>query len=180
MLLIAYSATISVSYAEEFDVRLIPSKIVENSDGIMQVFISDGTNIMPTKITDLTVTSLDSSILHIEKVKESDSNFITEVYVKTGKPGITTIYLAAPGFTAKEIPITVYGNKNTASKLLVKITPDIFTTSGINEGYISVELADDDGFPVIAKEDTVISLSTADREIVDLINSNMVIKKGVQ
>ncbi|WKT58563.1 hypothetical protein QVH35_04070 [Candidatus Nitrosotenuis chungbukensis] len=178
VLLIAYSATISVSYAEEFDIRLIPSKIVENSDGVMQVFISDGTNIIPTKITDLTVTSLDSSILHIEKVKESDSSFITEVYVKTGKPGTTTIYLAAPGFTSKEIPITVYGNKNTASKLLVKITPDTFTTSGINEGYISVELADDDDFPVIAKEDTVISLSTADREIVDLVNSNMVIKKG--
>ncbi|MBI5145763.1 MAG: hypothetical protein HZA84_00920 [Thaumarchaeota archaeon] len=178
VLLIAYSATISISYAEEFDIRLIPSKIVENSDGIMQVFISDGANIEPTKITDLTVTSLDSSILHIEKVKESDSSFITEVYVKTGKPGTTTIYLAAPDFTSKEIPITVYGNKNTASKLLVKITPDIFTTSGINEGYISVELADDDGFPVIAKEDTVISLSTADREIVDLVNSNMVIKKG--
>jgi hypothetical protein len=152
--------------------------IVENSDGIMQVFISDGTNIIPTKITDLTVTSLDSSIIHIEKVKESDSSFITEVYVKTGKPGTTTIYLAAPGFTSKEIPVTVYGNKNTASKLLVKITPAIFTTSGLNEGYISVELTDDDGFPVIAKEDTVISLSTADREIVDLVNSNMVIKKG--
>lgn len=178
MLLIAYSATISVSYAEEFDIRLIPAKIVENSDAVMQVFISDGTNIVPTKITDLTVTSLDSSILHIEKVKESGSSFITEVYVKTGKPGTTTIYLAAPGFTSKEIPVTVYGNKNTASKLLVKITPDIFTTSGINEGYISVELADDDDFPVIAKEDTVISLSTADREIVDLVNSNMVIKKG--
>ena len=178
MLLIAYSATIGISYAEEFDIRLIPPKIVENSDGIMQVFISDGTNILPTKITDLTVTSLDSSILHIEKVKESDTSFITEVYVKTGKPGTTSIYLAAPGFTSKEIPITVYGNKNSASKLLVKITPDIFTTSGLNEGYISVELADDDGFPVIAKEDTVISLSTADRQIVDLVNANMVIKKG--
>lgn len=178
MLLIAYSATISVSYAEEFDIRLIPSKIVENSDGIMQVVISDGTNIIPTKITDLTVTSLDSSILHIEKVKESDSSFITEVYVKAGKPGTTTIYLAASGFTSKEIPITVYGNKNSASKLLVKITPDTFTTSGLNEGYISVELADDDDFPVVAKQDTVISLSTADREIVDLVNSNIVIKKG--
>jgi hypothetical protein len=178
VLLIAYSATISVSYAEEFDIRLIPSKIVENSDGIIQVFITDGSNIIPTRITDLTVTSLDSSIIHIEKVKGSDSSFITEVYVKTGKLGTTTIYLAAPGFTSKEIPITVYGNKNSASKLLVKIIPDIFTTSGLNEGYLSVELADDDGFPVIAKEDTVVSLSTADREIVDLLNSNMVIKKG--
>jgi len=178
VLLIAYSATISVSYAEEFDIRLIPSKIVENSDGIMQVFISDGTDIVPTKITDLTVTSLDSSILHIEKVKESDTGFITEVSVKTGKAGTTNIYLAAPGFTSKVIPITVYGNKNSASKLLVKITPDIFTTSGLNEGYISVELADDDGFPVTAKEDTAISLSTANREIVDLANVNMIIKKG--
>jgi hypothetical protein len=123
------------------------------------------------------VTSLDSSILRIEKVMQDDS-FVTEVLVKAGKPGTTTLYVAAPGFTSKEIPITIYGNKNHASTLLVKVTPDSFKTSGQRDGYISIELADEDGFPVIAKEDVAITLSTANRDIIEISNPNLIIKKG--
>jgi hypothetical protein len=175
--LIVYALSASLAYAEEFDIRFLPSKLVENSQGRMHVFVAEGGQIIPKKINDLTVTSLDSSILHIEKVEQSDA-FSTEIIVKSGKPGTTTLYLAAPGFTSKEIPVTIYGNKNNAATLLVKITPDTFTTSGNREGYISVELADEDGFPVVAKEDTTISLSTANRDIVELSSSSMIIKKG--
>lgn len=174
---IAYTITMSLAYAEEFDIRFVPSKLVENSEAKMHVFATDGTQMIPTKISGLTVTSLDSSVLHIEKVQESNS-FVTEVVVKSGKAGTTTIYLAAPGFTSKEIPVTVYGNKNNAATLLIKVTPDTFTTSGPSEGYIAVQLADEDGFPVTAKEDTVVTLNTASREIVELPTQNMIIKKG--
>ncbi|MGQ0772502.1 MAG: hypothetical protein ACT4NT_07010 [Nitrososphaerota archaeon] len=174
---IVYTITVSLAYAEEFEIRFVPSKLVENSEGKMHVFVTDGGQIIPSKISGLTVTSLDSSILHIEKVQDGNS-FVTEVIVKAGKAGTTTIYLAAPGFTAKEIPVTIYGNKNNAATLLMKITPDTFTTSGPNEGYISVQLADEDGFPVIAKEDTVVSLNTANKDIVELSTHNMLIKKG--
>ncbi|MEW6044485.1 MAG: Ig-like domain-containing protein [Thermoproteota archaeon] len=174
---IACTIAVSLAYAEEFDVRFVPSQLVENSEGKMHVFVTDGTQMVPTKISGLTVTSLDSSVLHIEKVEEGNS-FLTEVIVKPGKAGTTTIYLAAPGFTSKEIPVTVYGNKNNAATLLIKVTPNTFTTSGPNEGYIAVQLADEDGFPVIAKEDTVVTLNTASRDIVELSTQNMIIKKG--
>lgn len=142
----------------------------------MYVSAIDGGQIVPKKINDLTVTSLDSSILHIEKV-EQDS-IVTEVLVKAGKPGTTTLYIAAPGFTSKEIPVTIYGNKNHASTFLVKITPDTFKTSGPQEGYISIELADEDGFPVIAKEDITILLSTANKDVIEIPNSSIIMKKG--
>lgn len=175
--LIVYTIMTSVAYAEEFDIRFLPQKLVEGSQAKMQVFIVEGDQIIPKKITDLTITSLDSSILHIEKVQDT-SSFVTDVTVKAGNPGTTTIYLAAPGLDSKEIPVTIYGNKNHASTLLVKITPDTFTTSGPSEGYISVELADEDDYPVIAKEDTVVSLNTANRDIIELTSQNLLIKKG--
>ncbi|MEO9308804.1 MAG: hypothetical protein ABI337_00745 [Nitrososphaera sp.] len=174
---IAYTITVSLAYAEEFDIRFVPSKLVENSEAKMHVFVTDGTQVIPAKISGLTVTSLDSSVLHIERVQESNS-LVTEVVVRSGKAGTTTIYLAAPGFTSKEIPVTVYGNKNNAATLLIKVTPDTFTTSGLSEGYIAVQLADEDGFPVIAKEDTVVTLNTASRDIVELPTQNLIIKKG--
>ena len=174
---IVYTITASVAYAEEFDIRFLPQKLVEGSEVKMQVFVAEGEQIIPKKITDLTITSLDSSILHIEKIQDTGS-FVSEVTVKAGKPGTTTLYIAAPGFDSKEIPVTIYGNKNHASTLLVKITPDTFTTSGPSEGYIAVELADEDGFPVIAKEDTVISLNTANRDKIEIASQNLLIKKG--
>ncbi|MEM3171930.1 MAG: hypothetical protein QXE82_00130 [Candidatus Nitrosotenuis sp.] len=174
---IAYTITVSLAYAEEFDVRFVPSKLVENSEAKMHVFVTDGTQMIPTKISGLTVTSLDSSVLHVEGVQEG-SSLVTEVTIRTGKAGTTTIYLAAPGFTSKEIPVTVYGNKNNAAALLIKVTPDTFTTSGLSEGYIAVQLADEDDFPVIAKEDTVVTLSTASRDIVEFSTQNLIIKKG--
>ncbi|MFN3654413.1 MAG: Ig-like domain-containing protein [Candidatus Nitrosotenuis sp.] len=174
---IAYTITVSLAYAEEFDVRFVPSKLVENSEAKMHVFVTDGTQIIPTKISGLTVTSLDSSVLHIEKVQDGNS-LVTEVVVKSGKAGTTTIYLAAPGFTSKEIPVTVHGNKNNAATLLIKVTPDTFTTSGSGEGYIAVQLADEDGFPVTAKEDTIVALNTASRDIIEFPTQNLIIKKG--
>lgn len=173
---IVYTITASVAYAEEFDIRFLPQKLVEGSEAKMQVFVAEGEQIIPKKITDLTITSLDSSILHIEKIQDTGS-FVSEVTVKAGKPGTTTLYIAAPGFDSKEIPVTIYGNKNHASTLLVKITPDTFTTSGPSEGYIAVELADEDGFPVIAKEDTVVSLNTANRDKIEIASQNLLIKK---
>lgn len=175
--ILVYALSVGLAYAEEFDVRFFPSKLVENSQGELHVFVVDGDKTIPKKVDDLTVTSLDSSILHIEKIEQGDS-FITNVHVKAGKSGTTTLYFAAPGYASKEVPVTIYGNKNNAAKLLMKITPDTFQSSGYKEGYVSIELADEDGFPVIAKEDTVITLSTANKDVVELSDSNLLIKKG--
>lgn len=173
----AISVATSLAYAEELNVRFLPSKMIENSQGMMHVFVADGDQMIPKKVTDLTVTSLDSTILHIEKISDT-SSFITEVSVKAVKAGTTKIYLAAPGFAPKEIPVTVYGNKNNAAKILLKVTPNTFTTSGSNEGYVSAGLADEDGFPVIAKEDVTILLSTANKDVLEFTDSSLIIKKG--
>lgn len=173
----AASVATGLAYAEEIDVRFLPSKMVENSDGIMHVFAIEGSQAVPKEITNLTITSLDSSILRVEDVRDG-SDFITEVSVRTGKPGSTKIYLAAPGFTPKEIPVTVYGSKNNVAKILLKVTPGTFSTSGSNEGYVAVQLADEDGFPVIAKTDVTISLSTANRDILEFANANLIVKSG--
>jgi len=175
--IMAISVATSLAYADEIDVRFLPSKLIEGSDGTMHIFAMEAGQIVPKKITGVTVTSLDSSILHIQKIQDGGS-FITEASVKTGKPGTTKLYIAAPGYTSKEIPVTVYGNKNNAAKLLLKVTPDTFVAGGTKEGYVAVQLADEDGFPVIAKKDTTILLSTANRDMLEFANPNLIIKSG--
>ena len=49
----------------EFGTRLIPSLLIEEKQGILQVYAKNGGNIVPEKIEGLTATSLDSSILRV-------------------------------------------------------------------------------------------------------------------
>ncbi len=173
--------TISVSYAQldgsEFGIRLLPSKLIEDKEGIIQVFIKQGTFLIPEKINGLTVTSLDSSIVRVISVKHSDSGFVSEVNVKAMKQGSTSLFLAAPGFTSTELPITIFGNKLSKELLLVKAIPDTFSSNGPFRGVLSVELADEDGFPILASEDIPVSLNVQNN-ILDIFQKNLIIKKG--
>ena len=173
--------TISVSYAQldgsEFGIRLLPSKLIENREGIIQVFIKQGNFLIPEKINGLTVTSLDSSIVRVTSVKHSDSGFVSEVNVKAMKQGTTSLFLAAPGFTSTELPVTIFGNKLSKEQLLVKAIPDTFSSNGPFRGVVSVELADEDGFPILASEDIPVSLNVQN-SILDIFQKNLVIKKG--
>ncbi|NIQ15572.1 MAG: hypothetical protein GTO02_14595, partial [Candidatus Dadabacteria bacterium] len=63
----------------EFGTRFIPSMIVQDREGAIQVFAKQGTSIVPEKIEGLTVTSLDSTILRVLTVKSSESGFVSEV-----------------------------------------------------------------------------------------------------
>lgn len=170
----------SLAFAEEgfeFGVRSLPSKLVEDKEGLIHVFAKKGGEAFPEKITGLTVTSLDSSILRVINVKDSDSGFVSEVKVSSIDPGDTKLFLAAPGFSPTEIPITVYANKLQQEQLLVKATPDVFSTNGPNRGVVSVELADADGFPIVASQDIPIKL-TLSNAIADIFQKEIVIKKG--
>ncbi len=122
--------TPSLSYGAvtdtEFGTRFIPSMIVQDREGMMQVFTKQGGTLVPEKINGLTVTSLDSSILRILTVKNSESGFTTEITLKGIKAGDTKLFLAAPGFTSLELPVTVYGNVLTQEQLLIKVVPDTF------------------------------------------------------
>src|SRR5690348_8403301 len=90
----------------ELSYRLIPNKILQNSDGILQVY-SNG-EVSPTNIQNLVATSSDSSIIQILGIAPDKNNFITDVKIKTGSAGKANIALAAPGFTSQEFEITVY------------------------------------------------------------------------
>src|SRR3989304_4297314 len=174
--------TPSLSYGAdgdlEFGTRFIPTKLVEDKEGTIQIFTKKGTNLVPEKITGLTVTSLDSKILRVLTVKDSESGFVSEVTVKGIKAGTTKLFLAAPGFSSQELPVTVYGNVFNQEQLLVKVVPDTFSSAGPFRGLVSVELADADGFPVKAAEDVSVSLSVANNNILDISQENLIIKKG--
>jgi len=162
----------------EFGTRFIPTKLVEDKEGIIQIFTKKGTSLVPEKIPGLTVTSLDSKIIRVLTVKDSESGFVSEVTVKGIKAGTTKLFLAAPGFSSQELPVTVYGNVFNQEQLLVKVVPDTFSSAGPFRGLVSVELADADGFPVKAAEDVSVSLSVANNNILDISQENLVIKKG--
>jgi len=174
--------TSSISYGAdsnlEFGTRFIPSKLVEDKEGMIQVFVQKGTSLVPEKISGLTVTSLDSKILRVLTVKDSESGFVSEVTVQGVKAGSTTLFLAAPGFPSQELPVTVYGNIFTQEQLVVNVVPSGFSSDGPSRGLVSVELADSDGFPVKASEDVNISLKVANNNILDIAQENLIIKKG--
>ncbi len=162
----------------EFGTRFIPTKLVEDKEGMIHIFAKKGTSLVPEKIPGLTVTSLDSKIIRVLTVKDSESGFVSEVTVKGIKAGTTKLFLAAPGFSSQELPVTVYGNVFNQEQLLVKVVPDTFSSAGPFRGLVSVELADADGFPVKAAEDVSVSLSVANNNILDISQENLVIKKG--
>ena len=182
VLVIVGILTASLSYAAvpslEFGTRFIPSMLIEDKEGVIQVLAKKGNALVPEKIDGLTVTSLDSSILRVMNVKDPESGFTSEVTIKAIKAGSTKIFLAAPGFSSTEIPITIHGNKLKQEQLLVKAVPDNLAFEAIRGGYISVELADEDGFPVVALEDINISLSSSNTKVATLFQENIVIKKG--
>ncbi|MDX1372572.1 MAG: hypothetical protein R3321_08875, partial [Nitrososphaeraceae archaeon] len=163
---------------KEFGIRFIPSMIVQDREGTMQVYTKQGGDVMPEKISGLTVTSLDSSIVRVLSVKNSESGFVSEVKLQGIKAGESKLFLAAPGFESLELPVTVYGNVLHQEKLLVKAVPDTFSSDGPFRGLVSVELTDVDGFPVRASEDVEINLSAANNNILEIFQKNLVIKKG--
>lgn len=160
----------------ELSYRLIPNKILQNSEGVLQVY--DNSDAAPKNIEKLVATSSDSSIIQISGIEQDENNFVTDVKIKTGNAGTANIALAAPGFSPKEFAITVYSNNDVPTKLLIKTTPNTFSATGPQEGYVSVELVNDANFPTRAAEDTPVTLSTSNSDILNLKNNTVVIKKG--
>ena len=178
VLSIVYASQYSAFAEEELDARFLPSKLIEGSEGSIQVFAKDGDVTIPKKVTGVTATSLDSSIVRVTDVIESESGLWSEIRIRAVSSGETTIFVAASDFSPLEIPITIYGNKLTQEQLLVKAIPTTFTTGTQIEGYVSVQLADEDGFPVIANKDTIISISSSDTSVAQLDDSELIIPKG--
>jgi len=154
-------------------VRLIPSKIMENTDGIIQVYSTSG-----VPVNKLIATSSDSSIIQITAVEQDETGKFTNIKIHATGSGDAVVALAAPGFSSQEFPITVYKSQGDASDLLAKTTPSAFSTTGPKNGYVTVETINSQGIPVIALKDIPVTLTTSDSSIVKLLDNQIVIKQG--
>ncbi len=173
--IIVFSTGAYAQTPSELGFRFLPNKIMENTDIVLQVYAKgDG---IPHNVDKLIATSSDSSIIQISEVQEDPNSFVTSVKIHTLNPGTTTIALAAPGFASLEVPVTVFNDNKAPSKLLIKTTPNTFSTHGDEKGYIAVELANEAGIPIKARQDTIITLTT-DSNIVNLQNTQLTIKAG--
>ncbi len=158
----------------QLDTTLVPTKLIANTDGIIEVYPKDfnGT------IDNLVATSSDSSTVQILGVEKDTTHNVFNVKIKALNSGQATISMAAPGFVPLEVPVTIYSDSYTPTTLLIKATPQTFSTTGPNGGYVSVETVNSDGVPTPVSEDTTIKLSVSDSSIATLDNGQMIIKQG--
>ena len=173
-----FTGTVYGESPNQFDYRLLPDKIVENTEGILQIHILKDGHIFPDKIQNLIVTSSESSIIQILGIEYDESNFMTNVKIKAIKAGTSKIAIAAPGFMSEEFSVAVYANKLHPVKMLMKVVPNNFLVDGPSTGYVSIELTDEDGFPTRAVNDVAITLSTSKNNVVNFENDHLLIKKG--
>lgn len=160
----------------DFGYTLQPSKLLENTEGILEVYVVSGDLMIPMPINDLKIITSDSSVIKILDI--NSKKFITEIKIQALKPGTANIALAAPDYFSKEIPITVYTNNNYPTQILAKLTPNDFPVDGPKFGYIAVELATTGGLPTKAVQDTIVRLSTPNTDVLELADKELEIKEG--
>lgn len=162
----------------EFGHQLHPGKLLENTEGILQIFIESNEMMVPQQINNLKAISSDNSIIEILGIEDGNDKFTKNVLIKAKKPGTTTIALAASGFSSKEISLQVFNNNNFPTQILMKTTPDTFPIDGPRVGHIAIELATTDGLPTRALEDVMISLNTPNGDIIKIRNPELSIVSG--
>ena len=177
ILLTAVIMPISAYADSEFGVKQLPGKLLEYTDGTLQVYVESDGLMIPSGITGLKTTSTDTSIVKIVGT-ETPNNYITHIQIQALQPGTANIILAAPGFSSKEIPITVFNNNNYPTQIQMKITPNDFPVDGPKHGYIAVELLTTSGLPTKAENDTLIKFSTPNTDMIELKEKEILIKKG--
>jgi len=177
ILLTAVIMPISAYADSEFGVRQLPGKLLEYTDGTLQVYVESDGLMIPSGINGLKTTSTDTSIIKIIGI-ESANKYITNIQIQALQPGKADIILAAPGFSSKEISITVFNNNNYPTQIQMKITPNDFPVDGPKHGYIAVELLTTSGLPTKAENDTLIKFSTPNTDMIELKEKEVLIKKG--
>jgi hypothetical protein len=162
----------------EFGYKLLPEKLLENTLGDLQVYVISNEKMVPKAITDLKVISSDTDVIQILEVEEDTEKYIKNIKIKAIEPGVTTIALAAPGFSSKEITVEVFNNNNHPTQILMKVTPEEFAVDGQKQGFVGIELTTTGGLPVLANEDVIVRVETPNRDVIKLENSEIVIKEG--
>ena len=169
---------VQAQVTSEFGYQLHPEKLLENTEGTLQIFVISNEMMVPKEIKNLRVISSDNSIIQILEVLDGNEKFVKNILIKAKKPGITSIALAAPGFSSKEITLEVFNNNNHPTQLLMKTTPEKFPIDGPRHGYIALELATTGGLPTLASNDVTIHLDTPNKDVIKLKNSEVTIPIG--
>jgi len=130
----------------DFGYQLHPEKLLENTEGVLQIFVTSNNMMVPKQIQNLKVISSDNSIIEILGVEDNDDKFTKNILINAKKSGITGIVLAATGFSSKEISLEVFNNNNFPTQILMKITPESYPIDGPRYGHITLELATTGGF----------------------------------
>ena len=164
--------------SKNFGYKLLPEKLVEGTEGILQVYGLQKNIPIPYAIENLIVTSSDQNIVKILELSTDKDTSIISVKIQANDSGNADIAIAAPGFESEEFSTIVYDIKQGEQQLLVKTVPDTFTINGPTKGYFSVELADIDSNPTFAKKDTIISITASNSEIVTLYQTEITINQG--
>jgi len=169
---------VQAQVTSEFGYQLHPEKLLENTEGTLQIFVISNEMMVPKEIENLRVISSDNSIIQVLEVIDGNEKFVKNILIKAKKPGITSIALAAPGFSSKEITLEVFNNNNHPTQLLMKTTPEKFPIDGPRHGYIALELATTGGLPTLASNDVTIHLDTPNKDVIKLKNSEVTIPIG--
>lgn len=169
-----FPAHADVQTPSEFGVKIMPGKMMENTDGVIEVYSkTDGMT-----IDNLIATSSDPSIVQIVGIDQDVNHMISSVKIKALTAGDAKIALAAPGFSSNEFDLTVYANTNIPTKLVIKTTPSTYATNGPKSGYVGVETTNDAGIPTPVTSDMSVSLSTSDGNVAVPKDAKLVIKQG--
>ena len=171
---IIFPAYADVSTPAEFGMKIIPGKIVENSEGAIEVYSTTG----DIPVSGLIATSSNPSIVQISNIEQDETHMISTVKIKTFAAGDVKIALAAPGFSSNEFDLTVYTNSNIATKLMIKATPSTYATNGPKYGYLAVESTNNNDVPTPVTSDMLVSISASDNDVVTPHDDHLVIKKG--
>jgi len=162
----------------EFGYQLHPEKLLENTEGILQIFVTSNDMMVPKQIQNLKIISSDNSIIEILGIEDNDDEYTKNILINAKKSGVVGIVLAATGFSSKEISLEVFNNNNYPSQILMKITPDSYPIDGPRYGFITLELVTTGGLPTLASDDTIIHLDTPNKDIIKLKNSELIIASG--
>jgi len=171
---IAIPAYADVLTPANLGMKIIPGKIVENSEGVIEVYSTTG----DIPVDKLIATSSDPSIVQVMGIEQDETHMISNVKIKAFTAGDVKIALAAPGFASNEFDLTIYTNSNIATKLMIKATPSTYATNGPIYGYIAVESTNNNDVPTPVASDMVVSISTSDNNIVTPKDDTLIIKKG--
>jgi len=163
--------------SNEIGFKQFPEKLLEYTDGTLQIYVESNGLMIPVEIAGLKATSTDTDIVKIIGI-EPVNEYITNIKILAQKPGDANIALAATGFLSKEISIKVFANNNFPTQIQMKITPNNFPVDGPKHGFIGIELLTTSGLPTKAESDTIVKFSTPNSDMIKLKNDQVVIKQG--